>query len=179
MDKKQFKQYVYQEVYSDYANSKKRLTLFDKIWCKYLSPSSNAAYLIRKKQYVESKGAFGRALGKYYRVLLMRRYCIHVNPNAEIGCGLRFVHPMCISIAECKIGENFTLYQSCTVGAKSLDCLETPVIGNNVTMYSGSSIIGGVKVTDNVSVGANSLLIKDALEPGVYVGSPAKKRESK
>ena len=176
MDKKQLKEYVDKEVYGDYRKSKKRLSIVDRIWCKYLSPSTNAVYLIRRKQYVESKGKFGRLLGKYYRILLMRRYCIHVNSKATIGLGLRLVHPMCISIAECEIGENFTMYQSCTVGAKSLDCLKTPKIGSNVTMYSGSSVIGGIAVCDDVSVGANSLLIKDANEPGVYIGSPAKRK---
>lgn len=179
MDKQEFKEYIAIEVYSSYANNKKRLTLLDKIWCKYLSPSSNAVYLIRRKQYVESKGIIGKLLGKYYRILLIRRYCIHVNPEAKIGIGLQLVHPMCISIAKCEIGKNFTLYQSCTVGAKSLDCLETPVIGNNVTMYSGSSIIGGIMVADDVSVGANSVLIKNALDSGVYIGTPAKMKKAK
>ena len=176
MNKKQLKEYINEEVYGDYRKSKERLTIIDRVWCKYLSPSTNAVYLIRRKQYVESKGKIGRLFGKYYRILLMRRYCIHVNSNAVIGLGFRLVHPMCISIAECEIGTNFTIYQCCTVGAKSLDCLETPKIGSNVTMYSGSSIIGGIEVGDDVSIGANSLLIKNACEPGVYIGSPAKRK---
>lgn len=177
MEKREFKAYLNKEVFGEYLNSKRRLNLLDKVWCKYLSPSTNAVYLIRKKQYVESKGKLGKLRGLYYRIRLMRRYCIHVNSQAVIGMGLRIVHPMCISIAQCTIGENFTLYQSCTVGAKSLECLDTPCIGNNVTLYSGSSVIGGVTVADNVSVGANSLLTKDALESGIYVGSPAKKKD--
>lgn len=176
MVKKQLKEYINKEVYGDYRKSKERLTIIDRVWCKYLSPSTNAVYLIRRKQYVESKGKIGRLLGKYYRILLMRRYSIHVNSNAVIGLGFRLVHPMCISISECEIGANFTMYQCCTVGAKSLDCLETPKIGSNVTMYSGSSIIGGIEVCDGVSVGANSLLTKNACEPGVYIGSPAKRK---
>ena len=176
MDKKTFKKYINCEVYGNYLKSKNRLNIFDKIWCKYFSPSSNSVYIIRKKQYIESKGKIGKLLGKYYQVLLMRRYCIHVNSEADIGLGLRIVHPMCISISKCTIGRGFTVYQNCTVGAKSLDCLETPRVGNAVTMYSGSSVIGGIQVTDNVVLGANSLLTKDALKSGVYIGYPAKRQ---
>ena len=50
-----------------------------------------------------------------------------------------------------------------------------PHIGNNVSMYAGSYIIGNVTVADNVVIGAHSCLVKDALEAGVYIGLPAKK----
>lgn len=176
MNKAEFKQFIEREVYGPYREGKKSLSLFDKYWCKYLSPSLNAVYLIRKKQLLESGGKASRLLSKYYRIKLMRRYNIHVNSKAKIGLGLTIVHPMCISIAESEIGDNFTLYQSCTVGAKKIGNNSTPTIGNNVTMYCGSAIIGNCKVCDNVSLGANSLLINDALEPGNYVGSPAVKK---
>lgn len=176
MTKKSFEECIKYEVYESYKNSKGRLSLFDKIWCKYLSPSTNAVYLIRKKQYLESGGRISRLFAKLYRVKLMRRYCIHINSEATIGLGLHIVHPMCISIAKCNIGINFTIYQSCTVGAKSLECEDTPIINNNVTMYAGSSIIGNCNVSDNVTIGANSLLLRDAKEAGVYIGSPAVKK---
>lgn len=42
-------------------------------------------------------------------------------------------------------------------------------------MCAGSSVIGNVKVADNVILGANACLQKDANESGVYVGTPAKR----
>lgn len=174
MDKAFYKACIEKEVYEEYRKSKNRLTIFDKLWCKYLSPSGNAVYLVRRKQYLEHKGAFGKFLGKLYHVKLVRRYSIHINSQAEIGIGLHIVHPMCVIVSLCKIGENFTVYQNCTVGAKKREYGATPEIGSNVTMYSGSSVIGKVHVADNVVIGAQALLVKDADEPGVYCGIPAR-----
>lgn len=104
----------------------------------------------------------------------MRRYGIHITEGTTIGKGLRIAHPTSIVVTLCEIGENFTIYQGCTIGQKHWKSGKYPQIGNNVTMYANSSIIGEVKVVDGVTLGANSLLIKDALEEGIYVGSPAK-----
>lgn len=142
MDKKLYKECIEKEIYSEYRKSKNRLTLIDKIWCRYLSPELNAVYLIRRKQYFESKGQIYRALSRLYHVTLMRRYGIHITPGTKIGVGLRIAHPTSIVVTLCNIGDNFTIYQNCTIGQKKWKSGMYPTIGNNVTMYSGSSIIG-------------------------------------
>ena len=145
-----------------------------KFWCKHLSPELNALFLIRKKQYLESLGRINRVRSRIIHAKLMRKYGIHITPCTIIGRGLRIAHPTSIVITLCKIGDNFTIYQGCTIGQKYWKSGRYPEIGNNVVMYANSSIIGDVKVADDVILGANSLLIKDANEKGVYVGSPAK-----
>ena len=174
MDKATYKRCISEEVYKPYLITKKRLNIFDKIWCKYLSPELNAVYLVRKKQYLESGSKLKRLLSRFYHVKLMRRYGIHITEGAEIGVGLRIAHPTSVVITCCKIGDNFTIYQKCTIGQKAYNNGLFPTIGNNVTMYSGSSVIGKVKVADNVVLGANSLLLNDADQSGTYVGSPAR-----
>lgn len=47
-------------------------------------------------------------------------------------------------------------------------------IGNNVSIGSNSTILP-VTICDNVVVGAGSVVTKDILDPGIYVGNPAKK----
>jgi acetyltransferase-like isoleucine patch superfamily enzyme len=47
-------------------------------------------------------------------------------------------------------------------------------IGNNVLIGSNSSILP-VSITDNVIIGAGSVVTKNITEPGVYAGNPAKK----
>jgi len=47
-------------------------------------------------------------------------------------------------------------------------------IGNNVLIGSNSTILP-VSIVDDVIIGAGSVVTKDILEPGVYVGNPAKK----
>ena len=109
---------------------------------------------------------------------LVTRYGIHVNPLADIGIGLKIIHPMSINIADCTIGKNFTCFQNCTVGTHEFyycGKANAPKIGDNCTLFANSLIIGSIKVGDNVTIGANSLLLKDAVSSGIYVGSPAKK----
>ncbi len=175
MTKKELKEYLDCEVYGAYREAKGRLNIFDKIWCKYISPERNAVYLIRKKQYLEnssSKG--GKILSRLYHAKLMRRYGIHITEGTKIGKGLRVAHPTGIVITLCTIGDNFTIYQNCTIGQKKYQSGLFPTIGNNVTMYAGSQIIGNVNVADNVVIGANATLLNDADESGIYVGTPAK-----
>lgn len=49
------------------------------------------------------------------------------------------------------------------------------VLGDNVFIGAGTVIIGPVEICSNVVVGALSLVNRSITEPGVYVGSPAKK----
>lgn len=61
------------------------------------------------------------------------------------------------------IGENCTIFQNVTIGIKSLDDMErnAPIIGNNCLIGAGACILGGVKVGDNVRIGANAVVVKD------------------
>ncbi len=48
------------------------------------------------------------------------------------------------------------------------------VIGNNVIIGTNATILP-VKITDNVVIGAGSVVTKDINEPGIYAGNPIKK----
>lgn len=51
-------------------------------------------------------------------------------------------------------------------------------IGDHVFLGAGSTVIDKRKIVDHVIIGAGSTVIKDILEPGTYVGSPARKIHS-
>jgi acetyltransferase-like isoleucine patch superfamily enzyme len=57
-------------------------------------------------------------------------------------------------------------------GDKSL--WKKTVIGNGVSIGTNATILP-VEIVDNVVIGAGAVVTKDILEPGVYVGNPAKK----
>lgn len=159
--------------YKEYVNRK--LTIIDKIRCRYFSPELSAVYLIRKMQYY--KGVpWGGVIATIIHNKLIKRYGLYISPNCQIGLGLRIYHPTSIVLTNAVIGENFTIFQNCTIGQKLAGKSGyglVPRIGNNVTMYANSSIIGNVQVVDNVIIGAHACLIKDALDVGVYIGIPA------
>ena len=46
-------------------------------------------------------------------------------------------------------------------------------IGNNVSIGTNATILP-VKITDNVVIGAGSVVTKDIMKSGIYVGNPAK-----
>ena len=70
-------------------------------------------------------------------------------------------HPVGSVIGRAKIGDYFSFFQGCTVGA-SMGF--EPVIGENVTMYSHSKILGKSRVGNNVWISANTY-IKDTNIP--------------
>ena len=75
---------------------------------------------------------------------------------------------------DCTIGhdaviDNFvTIYPSVNVSGNVL-------IGECSELGTGTQIIQGKKVISNTIIGAGAIVVKDCLESGTYVGSPAKK----
>jgi len=47
-------------------------------------------------------------------------------------------------------------------------------IGKNCWVSSGALIRNGISICDNVVIGLGSVVTKDIIEPGVYIGSPAR-----
>lgn len=112
---------------------------------------------------------------------------IRVFMNNHITRGLRYVydqktkfpHPIGIVIGQkVELGKNCTIYQNVTIGTKNTDDYKNakyPVIGNNVTIYPNSIIIGDVHIGDGAIIGAGSLVLSD-VEPGsIVAGVPAAK----
>ena len=156
--------------------------LLTKLYLRYVKPETNAVYLIRKFLYHIGNGSgkagkIHRLYARYYGVKLLRRYGIFLADECSIGRGLSIRHPHGIFVTNAEIGENFTVYQNCTIGRKDKDTFTERGyvhIGNNVTMYSGSTIVGNAPITDNVTLGAGTVMVKGASKPGFYVGNPAK-----
>jgi len=106
---------------------------------------------------------------------------IDIHPAATIGCPFFIDHGTGIVIGETSIvGERVKIYQSVTLGAISLSHAASlrgvkrhPTIGNDVTIYSGASLLGDIKIGDNVTIGSNVFLTEDvASNMRVVIGKP-------
>ena len=90
---------------------------------------------------------------------------IDIHPGAQIGEHFAIDHGTGVVIGEtCIIGNHVTLYQGVTLGAKnfSLDSNghpvnipRHPIIEDNVTIYSNSSILGRITVGHDSIIGGN------------------------
>lgn len=101
-----------------------------------------------------------------------------INPlNLYINCsdideGLFIEHGFSTVIACQHIGRNCWINQQVTIGySNKTNC---PYIGNNVNIKAGAKVIGGVKVGDDVIIGANAVVVKDVPSHSIVAGVPAK-----
>ena len=131
---------------------------------------------LKKKinNYIKHKNKNG--LRKYYytflRDLYSVRYGIEIGVDTVFDGYVDFPHPRNILIGEgAKIGKNFCVYNNVTIGQKNG---KYPIIGDNVTVYSGTIIIGEIHIGNNVIIGANSLVNKDIEDDVIVAGNPAK-----
>jgi len=157
----------------------KKLSYFKKR--RYLAdnPGADAVYLIRKMQYhAAQKGRIHKWLANRAKVTLVRRYSIFVGFKTKIGKGLRFPHPTGIIIGQTvEIGENCSIFQNVTIGSRRSGDWKKglqPHIGNNVSLFSGCAVIGAITLGDNVQIGANAVMNKDAAPDSIWAGVPAR-----
>ncbi len=90
----------------------------------------------------------------------------------RIGPGLYIAHGFCTGIAwKVEIGANCRIHQHVTIGWDGRG--GAPRIGDNVVIYTGAVIIGGITIGDGAIIGANAVVTKD-VPPGVVArGVPA------
>lgn len=96
---------------------------------------------------------------------------IDIHPAAEIGEYFSIDHGTGVVIgATSIIGNNVTLYQGVTLGAKNfqydekgkpMDIPRHPILEDNVTVYSNTSILGRVRIGRGTIVGGNVWLTRD------------------
>lgn len=84
----------------------------------------------------------------------------------DIGGGLLIQHGFSTIIQAERIGKNAKIFQQVTIGYNGD---KRPVLGDNVEVCCGAKVIGGVHIGDNVTIGAQALVVKD-VENNVAVG---------
>lgn len=98
------------------------------------------------------------------------RYFI-IPPSTKIGGGIFVAHPYSTVLNAESIGDNFTCIHCTTIGKKEG---KRAIIGDNVTLGAHCCIIGGVRIGNNVQVGAGTTVVKDIPDNCVVVGSPSR-----
>jgi serine O-acetyltransferase len=105
-------------------------------------------------------------------------FAAEISPGAEIGPGFRIAHSAGIVIGpKVKAGANLEVFQNVTIGGRDRERngIIKPVIGDNVSVFAGAKVLGPVMLGSNVSVGANSVVMKDVADNLIVAGIPAVK----
>lgn len=106
---------------------------------------------------------------------------IDIHPGATIGVPFFIDHGTGIVIGETAIvGERVKIYQGVTLGALSLSkgralrgTKRHPTIGNDVTLYSGASVLGDITIGNDVTIGSNAIVMESVPDHmKVTIGKP-------
>ena len=119
-----------------------------------------------------------KRIPKYcYRIMLhfaSKRTGVEIPKTVELGGGVLFVHPYGITInSKAVIGKNLTMLKGATIGhIKEGKRKGAPVIGNNVYIGLNSTVVGGIRVGDNVVIAPNAFVNFDVPDYSIVVGNP-------
>lgn len=136
--------------------------------------------LLRKSEYYNNcKSGLINKIHFYYLKLLYKRLSIKLGftiPLNVFGPGLSIAHYGTIVVNEnAKIGKNCRIHEGVTIGATGGNP-KAAQIGDNVFIGSGAKIIGDITIGSDISIGANSVVVKSFTDNNITLaGVPAKK----
>lgn len=114
---------------------------------------------------------FSRMILKHYAY----KHSFDISFRAQIGPGLTIAHYGYIIVpSNAVIGKNCSLRPGIVFGKKLTAETGGPVVGDDVNIGVGTSIIGDVKIGDRVVIGANSVVTRDVPSDCVIAGAPAR-----
>ena len=108
--------------------------------------------------------------GRLLSILCRPMYSLDLG-DTKIGSGLLIARGDGTFVSADEIGKNCTIYHQVTIGRLNMEHPTT--IGNNVTVYAGAKVLGRVKVGDNVTIAANSVVMSDVPPNVTVMGVPA------
>lgn len=103
---------------------------------------------------------------------------IDIHPGATIGRNLFIDHGFVVIGETSIIGDNVTIYQGSTLGGTNptngQGGKRHPTIGDGVIISLGAAVLGPITVGAGAKVGANAVVTKDVAPGATVVGIPAK-----
>ncbi|HET7699866.1 MAG TPA: hypothetical protein VFM06_03240 [Candidatus Limnocylindria bacterium] len=138
-----------------------------------LNPSLTALVLMRLACWLHARGV--GVLGRVVYALNVYLTGCEIRPEAEIGPGLFMPHPNAVMLAPVRIGRNCILAPLSGLGARGgWDDDGMPTVGDNVTIYLHSTVLGPVTIGDDVVIAGYSMVTSDVPAGMLVAGVPAK-----
>jgi serine O-acetyltransferase len=137
----------------------------------HMHPDHYAAFLYLLANIIHHAGA---ADDLAFRVHYLNKalHALDAFFDAELPEVFQFMHPIGTVLGHATYGNYFCVYQNCTVGSDEPG--NTPVFGDGVVMYAGSTVIGKSRIGGNVVLGANAFVIdRDIPDNSVVIAGSA------
>lgn len=112
-------------------------------------------------------------VSRLLRSLQLVLYGIEISPDATIGHGVVFLHPVGVVVGgNSVVGDRCLFLGSNTLGTINLK--KYPTLAADIVVGAGARILDGVKVGAGASIGANAVVISDVPLGATAVGVPAR-----
>jgi serine acetyltransferase/coenzyme F420-reducing hydrogenase beta subunit len=131
-------------------------------------------FIVAYRKYQANRG---NIVGAYYRHKLdamERKTGIHIEGNPNFGRGLIIGHYGRIIInGAAQFGEQIYITHGVTIGRNAVGKRKgTPVIGNRVRIGANASIVGNVRIGNDVMIAPNAFVNIDVPDHSVVIGNP-------
>jgi serine O-acetyltransferase len=98
-----------------------------------------------------------------------------IDPHATIGGGLYIGHIGGVHInPEAVLGRNCDLAHRVTIGASAMGRKGSPVLGDDVYIGTGATLVGKIKIGSGAKIAANTLVITNVPEGATVMGVPGR-----
>jgi serine O-acetyltransferase len=101
---------------------------------------------------------------------------IEIHPGATIGRRFFIDHGAGVVIGETtEIGDDCLLYQGVTLGGTGNEKGKRhPTLGHRVVVGTGAKVLGGIRIGDDVKIGAGSVVVHPVPDGATVVGIPGR-----
>jgi serine O-acetyltransferase len=145
-------------------------------WEVVLYPGVLAVGMHRVAHWLFEGGLFFMA--RFVNHLARFLTAIDIHPGAKVGRNLFIDHGFVVIGETAEIGDNVTIYQGSTLGGTNptsgLGGKRHPTIGDGVIVSLGAAILGPIIVGKGARIGANAVVTKDVPDGATMIGIPAK-----
>ena len=120
------------------------------------------------------RNLFYYRLGEYVSVFI--KWMLPPDPTLHswcpsIGPGAHFEHNYATYLNAERIGSNFYCLQLVTLGNDGK--MQRPIIGDDVKIFTGATVFGGITIGNHVTIGAGAVVSKNVPDNCTVIGNPA------